>query len=380
MSLLSALRPSSWLRREVGAPPHVCHLVETLEPGGVSHRVMQVSSALLPGEFMVSCLALGARGPLAFRLEPKVQVFSLEHSRGRAELARALRRYRVDLLHTHCWRSYGVGVAAAALARVAHVVHSVHDGEGQALPSSTVLRLARLRTRRYAVQSHAAVREAAELLGVRASSIAVLPTGVSTQRCRADLDHEAARAALDIRPGQTAIGAVGRLDGSRKHAQLLEACALLVGEGVDLRCLLVGDGPDREVLRLRARQLGLGDRASFFGHVPDVTSPLAAMDIFVHLSTSTGVSVSLLEAMACALPVVATNEGAAPEVIRDGESGLLVPADRPQILARILRQLADNPERRAALGARARQCVEREHTLGVMAEGYATLYREVLAG
>jgi glycosyltransferase involved in cell wall biosynthesis len=162
------------------------------------------------------------------------------------------------------------------------------------------------------------------------------------------------------------------------HAELLEALSLLESTGLEFSCMLVGEGPEEESLRMRARELGFGDRLHPVGFYRDVSPLLWAMDLFVLPWTPSSPPSALLEAMACGLPCVAVNGGCIPEIIRDGDNGLLVPADQPKILARIIEQLARSASRREALGQRTRAHVRKVHSSEVMTERYARMYLELM--
>ena len=139
----------------------------------------------------------------------------------------------------------------------------------------------------------------------------------------------------------------------------------------------MGRGPQRRSLQQRAEQLGLGAALTILERAPDLPALLWAMDIYVVPGPHQGVSSAVLEAMASGLPVVAVNAGAAPQLVHDGETGLLVPEDDAAVLARILGQLADSPQRRQSMGQRARSHVEANHQLETMVQSHAALYHEL---
>jgi glycosyltransferase involved in cell wall biosynthesis len=153
---------------------------------------------------------------------------------------------------------------------------------------------------------------------------------------------------------------IGRLEPMKGFAVLIAAVAELVRAGEPLRLTIVGDGPQRAALEaLAARELPAGAFA-FTGALgaPDVTRRLAEADIFCLPSFAEGVPVVLMEAMASGLPVIATQIMGIPELVRDGESGLLVPPGRPEPLAAAIRRLAREPELRAAYSKAGRATVE----------------------
>ena len=133
-------------------------------------------------------------------------------------------------------------------------------------------------------------------------------------------------------------------------------------------------GRSAQALIDRAHALGIGDVTHFTGHRSDVRSLMAAFDVYVNCSTYEGVSLTILEAMATALPVVATAVGGNPEVVVDQETGLLVD-ERPRSLATAIATLASNPAQRQAMGDAGRWRVKRHFTIERMVNDYAVAYQ-----
>jgi glycosyltransferase involved in cell wall biosynthesis len=123
---------------------------------------------------------------------------------------------------------------------------------------------------------------------------------------------------------------------------LLEAAARLQRSGYDLKVLLVGDGPSRTELQQMSRNLQMEASVIFTGHQPDTRPFLAGMDIFVLPSLNEGLPLSLLEAMAMGLPVIATRSGGISELLDDGRTGLLAPVDDVNALALRIEELLEN--------------------------------------
>jgi glycosyltransferase involved in cell wall biosynthesis len=168
---------------------------------------------------------------------------------------------------------------------------------------------------------------------------------------------------------------VARLDGQKGIAHLLEAVATLPNASF----AIAGDGPNRAALEQRAATLGVSDRVRFLGHRHDVPALLAAADLFVLPSLYEGLPLSVLEAMAAGVPVVATAIGGTDEVVRDGETGTLVPpANSEALAAAIGRALADR-DRASRLALAARSLVAREYSVTSMVGSVSRLYDELLA-
>jgi glycosyltransferase involved in cell wall biosynthesis len=177
------------------------------------------------------------------------------------------------------------------------------------------------------------------------------------------------------------VGAVGRLSPEKGIEHLLRAVALLRDNGVTLDVVLAGDGPSRESLGRLALELKLAGRVRWLGEVAhdDVPVVLQGLDIVAMPSTWEGFGVSAIEASAMELPVVASNVHGIPDVVVDGETGLLVPPAAPPTLAAAIARLASDPGLRARMGAAGRAYVERHYRWRDNARLMERLYDNVLA-
>jgi glycosyltransferase involved in cell wall biosynthesis len=206
--------------------------------------------------------------------------------------------------------------------------------------------------------------------------LVVIRNGVDTTKvCPGDAAR--ARDRLGVPHDVLHVGCVARLSAEKDHATLLEAFALLRARVPETRLTLVGDGALRAELEETACRLELRDAVIFAGHTNDVAALLPSFDIFALASRTEGTSLTLLEAAAAGLPIVATAVGGNAEIVVDGESGLLVPAGAPSEFATALETVARRSDR-AAMGARGRVVVMERYDLAKMVAAYDTLYSEVL--
>ena len=251
-------------------------------------------------------------------------------------IARLCRTLRPHLVHARNWGTMDA-VIGARLARVPVVIHSEH---GRDLSDLDGLRRARLRVRRLLapfIDMHVAVsahlqRWLLEQVRVRPEKVRVVHNGVDATRFKPLLERDSLRRQHGYRPTDLVFGAVGRLTPVKDYRTLLEAFHLLSRHHPHCRLILVGDGPERPVLEEHLRHRGLADRVRLVGHRDDVAPWLGIMDVFVHPSLMEGMSNAVLEAMAVALPVVATAVGGTPEIVAHGVTGLLVPPATPTAL------------------------------------------------
>jgi glycosyltransferase involved in cell wall biosynthesis len=295
-------------------------------------------------------------------------------------LARLVLSEGVDLLHAH---EFAMNVAAtivgAALGRP--VVATVHGKNYY--PDVFRRRLAY----RCVGRSAAMVAVSAEIqrflqerAGVAGSLAAVIRNGVDAGRFTPDsVVRQRVRSELGIHGDRPVLGCFGSHYPVKGQAHLLEAMARVSASRPDARLLLAGRGPLQGELQRRARTLGLENAVRFLGFRDDIPGLLQAIDVFVLPSLSEGLPLALLEAMANGKPIVATRVGGVPEVIADGESGLLVrPGSPDDLAAAVLRLLADRGLA-ARLGQTARERASRDHTLTAMVRAYQDLYDSQIA-
>ncbi len=298
-------------------------------------------------------------------------------------LARIMGQYRPHIVHTRNWGAIEA-VTAAKLAGVPVVIHSEHGYELDMF-AGLPLRRRLFRRSAYAMTDaiFAVTRELrdfhARQAWIHPERMGVIYNGVDTRRfalCRET--RLAVREELGLPEQSFVVGSVGRLVPIKDHQTLLKAAALLSGSGIDLRVLLVGSGPERE--RLQSRATGtLEGRVCFAGDSKRVPELLNAMDVFVLPSLNEGMSNTLLEAMACGLPVLATNVGGNPEIVENNLSGCLFTPGDAKWLADKLKLLARDPALIHQLGTAARNRAIESFSLSRMLETYRSFYLDLTA-
>jgi glycosyltransferase involved in cell wall biosynthesis len=360
--------------------PRLLILITLSELGGAQTAV----SMLLPGlvdRFEVTVAAQG-RGPLYDAAgAADVPYVELEHVRrainpwrdalGLVELVRLCRRLRPDIVHAHSSKVGVLGRVAAALARVPARVYTVHGWSFAAydgLAGRMYLWLERLM--RPLTTATVCVAEATREQGVAARAC---------DHARTVVIHNAVEVPSFGAPVETTgpprIISVGRFAYPKDFATLLKSLALL---DADYRATLVGDGPDLTEVAAAVDAGGLSDRVELLGARGNVSELLARSDVFVLSSRSEGFPVSILEAMAAGLPVVATDVGGVAEAVVDGETGILVPAADPEALAAALEKLVADVGLRDRLGAAGRERALRLFDAPRYRAAHLDLYRREL--
>jgi len=179
-------------------------------------------------------------------------------------------------------------------------------------------------------------------------------------------------------PRQLTIGTVARLSPEKDQQTMLKAFRLVVDQLPNTRLAVVGDGPCREDLRNEANRLGIAGQVDFLGACNDVAPLLHGMSVFTLSSSTEGISMTILEAMACEVPIVASDVGGNREIVQPPECGLIVPARDSQALAAAYLELLRNPAQRSQMGAAGRQRVVKHFSLQRMVADYTRLYEELL--
>jgi glycosyltransferase involved in cell wall biosynthesis len=365
----------------------VAHLLLDLDAAGAQIVCARLVSRLDRSRFAPQVIALQGPGVLQRWLtERTVPVHCLEAPEGVRpdvvlRLAALLRREHVQVLHCHNCKAmlYG-GLAAASLPGV-RVVMTKHGFTHWT--TGPVAALGRLLMRRAdAVTAVTSDIEHALSSGGwgRRERLLTVPNGVDTDEFQPSVNPHKLRSDLGFGPEDRLIGMVQRLSPEKDPLNLLQAFHRVADALPEARLLVVGEGPLQPEMERRATAGGMRDRVSFLGVRPDVPRVLGALDVFCLPSRTEGTSLSLLEAMACGLPVVATAVGGTPKVLAGEQAGLLVPPEDPEALAAaLLRVLADPAAARRMSEAGRRLACER-YGLSVSVERYARLYEQLLSG
>jgi len=365
----------------------VLQVVLSLTPGGTERLVIELSKRLHSDHGMAVC-CLDEPGAWASELtECGITVKALGRTPGfKPDLGRRLAamaaREGADTLHCHHYSPFVYGAIASLWQplRVIFTEHGrVHDG-----PPSRKRRFVNRLLRRVPAGVYAVSNDLKRYMtseGFPAEQVHVIHNGIDTGPGTTDSHRVLARATLGLPADRIVVGAVGRLDPVKDLGTLLEAFACVVPSFPTAHLVLVGDGEERARLERLIASYGLSSRVALTGYRRDARALLRGFDVYVNSSVFEGVSLTILEAMAAGLPVVATHVGGTPEVIRADTTGMLVPRRNASALAGALQALLGDSNMRRAFGAAGRARVENHFSLGRMVDDYAAVYgdREVRA-
>lgn len=205
---------------------------------------------------------------------------------------------------------------------------------------------------------------------VAESSIQVIRSGVEVPKPGAEAAREAGHVPV--------VGTAGPLEQVKGHPYFLHAAQIVLRRGVDAEFLVAGAGPEESNLRRMARLLGIAEKVTFVPYLHEFSEVLRTMDIFCLPSLQQGLGTVMLDAMARSKPVIATGVGGVYSVVRDGQTGLLVPRRDASALAERIVALLEDPETAQRLGRNARELVASQFAVGPMVAQTAQMYRDVL--
>jgi glycosyltransferase involved in cell wall biosynthesis len=375
-------------RLNMGGPAlHVSYLTRGLQPRGYDTTLL--AGELARGEDSMAFVAddLGVEVVHVAHLHREIS--PLHDPVSVKRLVQEIRRVRPHILHTHTAKAGAVGRLAALLAGDARPPVIVHTFHGHVLrgyfdPLRTQLfreterTLARHTTRLIAVGPQ--VRDDLVELGVApAEKFAVIRLGIDLdQRVLAGTGRAELRRLFGVPEDRFVVGWIGRMTGIKRVPDLIDAFARIRARGVEATLCLVGDGPDRDAAERLAHERGVVRDVLFVGYQRDVAPYYSMFDVLMLASANEGTPVVAIEALAAGRPVVSTRVGGVPDVVSDGETGLLVPEGDVEGLAAALERLASDPEVRRRYGERGRAIVVPRYRVDRLVDDVDRLYRELL--
>jgi glycosyltransferase involved in cell wall biosynthesis len=369
--------------------PHamrVMFLSTSMGMGGADKQLLSAAELMHAQGHEVCIVSLTELGPMGLEARSQgIRTESLDMRRGVPDprglirLIRLVRSWKPDVLHSHMIHANLMARAVRLFARVPVMVSTIHN-----IYEGGPLWMAAYRISNGLVDHMTIISEAAADRFVKEGIVprellTCVPNGVDTERFRqvAPEAREAVRSSIGVNDGFVWL-AVGRFEVAKDYPNMLHAFAQVCRRDSNAVLLLVGHGSLQQETESLAQSLGLEDRIRFLGVRSDVPEVMAAADGYVMSSAWEGMPIALLEAAAAGLPIVATRVGGNHEVVREGESGFLVPPRDSDALGQaMLRLMEQTPERRREMGERGREHVRVHYGLGRVVERWQDLYRQV---
>jgi glycosyltransferase involved in cell wall biosynthesis len=349
-------------------------MTNTLEVGGSERQFALLIESLNRNRFEIHASCLRRIGGLVARVgeipefPPGGSLFGIQSLRARQAMMQAMRRDAIAVAHAFDFYSNLMLIPAARLAGIP--VIGSHRQLGDLLtPAQFKAQYWAFRFSDRVVCNSDAAAATLRAAGLPDQKLAIIPNGLP----------EAAFAncapALPYQPGIVRIGMIARMNNAVKnHPMLLRAAAELLKQISGIQFVLVGDGPLRPGLEQMSAELGIKENIRFLGERHDIPAVLASLDISVLLSSSESLSNSILESMAAGVPVVATSVGGTPELVKDGETGFLIPPGEEKKLVETLARLVRDPALRRQYAARSRQFARERFHISEVSRRFEQLY------
>ena len=369
----------------------VAHIVYRFDVGGLENGVVNLINHFPEDKYRHAIVCLTEYTDFFKRITKKdVEIYALYKKPGKDPLYyfrlwRVLRRIRPTITHT---RNVGT-IDAGVIAWLAGVKYRVHGEHGRDIYDVDGSNLRYQKLRRLCspfIQTFIALAKDLQgwLVGdvrIKSGKVAQLYNGV-------DVDRFSIRSTLPERdlipsewqtlPDLVVFGTVGRMEAIKDQLNLVKAFDVLLKTHSDsknnARLLLIGDGNMRSECEQYVENAELSELVWFTGKRDDIAQLLAQLDVFVLPSKAEGISNTILEAMSCSLPVIATSVGGNVELVEDNNTGYLVPAENPESLANAMSHYINNSELRIQHGISGRARVENNFSMIKMIESYMGIY------
>jgi glycosyltransferase involved in cell wall biosynthesis len=373
------------------APKKVMHLIATNFYGGPEKQIVEHLKRLNSGCYQGTLSSFLEGGTPNETLEQAeiagLRNFGIPMSsrfdiRALWKLIQLLRHEKIDLLCTHgykstvmgWWAGRRVGIPVVAFSR-GYTVENPKVAFYEWLDRRFLKRVSGI------IFVSEGQRKRLESLGIRGRRNWVVRNAVAADSSKDSLSKDLRKQVLErLRiPGAVEmVVSAGRLSPEKGHRFLVEAIGMLRGSGNNAHFVFCGEGPCQKELETRSKELGISEKCHFVGFRRDLKEIFQAMDLLVLPSLTEGLPNVVLEAFACAKPVIATNVGGVPEIVEDGINGILVPPERSDLLAEALKNFLAAPEKRRMMGEAGYRKVKSEFTFESQTKKLESIYLEVL--
>lgn len=356
--------------------PYVVHLIPSLEVGGMERLVSDLAIGRTSGKTSILCLnKLGALGE-QIEKEVSIDVLNIPQNLILATLKvyKALRMLKPDVIHCHNLQAHFFGGICAMLLPKTRVLITKH---GQHIPSSG-----------FTSKINKLTLQKSKIIGVSADitklmqqwitknhhPIEYIANGISLAPYQNPKQKEDAKKALGIEQNAFCIGIVARLAEPKDHLLLIDAIASLSQACPDIKLVIAGDGPLRNKIATYINEHQYQHTVLMLGERKDIANILNALDVFSLTSSSEGIPMTILEAMAASLPVIATDVGGIPQVVINKETGFLVKDKDKHGLIKAIKQLFEQPKLRQEFGQKGYLFLKDNYSITQVVAKYESAY------
>lgn len=364
------------------------YLINSLDIGGSEKLLLDTVSHLNRSKYQAIVCYLKGKGQLRSEFAKKgIKVYNLGLKKttplkALLKLYRLIKSNEVSLVHTHNFQAGIIGRIVAKIARVPVIVATEHNSYNWS-QRNLFFRFINEHTTRLCNVRLIAISQAVKKCIIENSHLSgdqinVIHNGVDLSGYPLKLDTTGKKRELDIAKYDKIIGTIARLEARKGHRYLIEAAARVINVCPKAVFLIIGDGPMYQKLLTLVSSRRIPNNVKFYGFRRDISEILSIVDVFVLSSVEEGLGLAIIEAMAAKKAVVATNVGGIPEVVIDGETGILVPSRDTEALAQAILKLLKNRAMAKKMGGAGRRRVETYFTLDRMIEETEILYDELI--
>jgi len=360
---------------------NIIYLIQGLNIGGLEKMVVDLVNNL-PDRYKVTLCCYDNLGILQKKINIKHNVEFIKRKPGFDlsfifRLAKYISNNSIDILHVHNNTAFFYGTIAGRLGGAKRIIYTEHGRTGKLSKAATIAQriLCKFVSQTVVVSDY--LKEVlSDKEGFPNNRLSYIPNGIDDSGFYTCQSKESICNALQINQEHKYIGVIARLDPIKNHKLIITSLEYIVKEHPEVKLLIVGDGPEKNNLHGLVSNLQLKDSVYFLGEREDIPNILSLLDIFILPSFSEGMSITLIEAMAAKLPVIATNVGGNPLIINHLKTGLIVESDNVKDMTENVLKLLNDRKLCKELACEARKDFERQYTVQKMVERYQKLYEE----
>lgn len=301
------------------------------------------------------------------------------------ELIWLIKQSKYDIVHTHNSKAGFIGRLAAKISGVPIIVHTIHGfafHEYEKPPRRVLFILLERFAARFSdrlITVSGPLKEWGLRLNIgKPNKYVTIYDGIEVEKFKVNIDIDEKKKELGISPKEKVIGVVAKLWEGKGHETILEAAPQVIKEIPDVKFLFVGEGYLRDRLEARTKELGLSDRVIFTGFRADIPEITAIFDVALLVSLFEGMGRVLLEAMVLGKPVVATKVGGIGDVVKDGETGILIPPGDADALAKAIVTLLKDKKLAQRMGEAGRRRIDERFTAKTMVKKISEVYKKLI--
>lgn len=367
---------------------NILHIYQNSKIGGVQQQILNLLKTYNREVFNPIFCCLGPKEEIGKEIEGiGIDCIPLNRSRYNRfslgivlDLHRLMKKKQIHIVRTHRYRSNFYGRIAAFLAGVPTIIASVHDNyRTDKRPERRIInRMLSHITDKIVAVSEEVKKDIIRYDKIEPSKVVVLPNGIDVERFNPKGNFADIRKEFSIKQGAIVVGFIGRIVPAKGLQYLIDSIPYVNEEFKNIKLLIIGEGSIVARLHEQAKEKKVYDSIIFTGRRRDIPDILSCIDVFVMPSIAEGLPNALLEAMAMGKPIVATEVGGIPEVMKNGVNGLLVPPRDPSALATAMKGLIGNDRLAAQMGDAARDLVLDKFSMRAIAQKWQTLYLSIL--